>query len=405
MIGSRWSRKPAVATEETPSAPWGCEASPIGLSLSRDPLFAPSLRAPLARDARKPAVLHACRDLREVQTWSARENLDFAVVDGRGTPSPAGGDLAAISSLAPCLPVIVCVNRESDPALRERLWAGGAFEILSGPPWPESALLAAVRHAAWIALGLPAASPAKQASGVESPDRPLLAEISHEMLSPLNAIIGFAQAIEHASIGRWSSAQQQYRDYAANIRRSSEHLRGLFEDLLTVGDAETVAIPCDDRIEPAVLAKEIADAFAAPAKERSLTLHLEICPDATAFRGNRRLLLQSLFNLVQNAIKYTPEGGSITVTVAQSAEETVFTVADSGIGMDPVRLGLPRRLRNSAFTEPNSRPVAGHGLGLQFVERVMAAHGGSLAIDSRPGEGARIRISVPHMALPAGSIG
>ena len=250
--------------------------------------------------------------------------------------------------------------------------------------------MAALRHALWFASAHKLNE--TPTTGFSEPDRPLLAGVSHEMRSPLASIIGFAETIEQQALGPWPVQQDRYRDYARHIRNSGEHLLALFEDLLKIGDKDAFAVEMEDEVDPSFLAQEVTEMMRPAAAQKGLSLTLEPQEQTQLIRCNARLLSQALLNLLQNSIKFTNPGGSVTFSVTQ-ATETSFTVTDTGVGFAPERLLQPRN------SKVDRRPANGHGLRLRFVERVIAAHRGRLQIESQPGNGTEVRVSLLDEAL------
>ncbi|MGY9055933.1 MAG: sensor histidine kinase [Alphaproteobacteria bacterium] len=234
--------------------------------------------------------------------------------------------------------------------------------------------------------------PQAQPQSHSEEDRPLLAEVSHEMRSPLSSIIGFAESIEQEALGPWDSGEEQYRDYARHIRHSGQHLLDLFDDLLDIGDAQTFGIDGQDHIIPAKLLSELSSMLAGAAKRKRLTLSVKRPMDrsAKAPTGNRRLLFQALLNLAQNAIKFTASGGTVTLGYRADGKDCIFSVSHTGIGMDLKQRNLPRSIRPAP-----SQKQQGHGLGLRFVERVAKGHEGSLRLESILGQGTTAELILP----------
>lgn len=362
----------------------------IGLMLSADAEFAAIVRSALAATRRDAITLHRCETLADIEEQLRLNDYAYILLDARLAPLKAVENLAAILSFAPTLPVIVCLGQSAVKPPEKQLQALGAFEIVTATEWPGERLIAALRHAVWFASTRQA--DARPASGFSEPDRPLLAEVSHEMRSPLNSIIGFAETIEQQALGPWPIQHDRYRDYARHIRNSGEHLLALFEDLLKIGDNDAFAVEMDDEVDPSLLAKGVADMMRPAAAQKNLSLVFEPQPQTQLVRCNGRLLSQALLNLIQNSIKFTNPGGSVIFSVTQEAE-TCFTVTDTGVGFAPDRLMQPRN------STTGRRPASGHGLGLRFVERVTAAHRGRLQIESRPGIGTEIRLCLLEEAL------
>lgn len=380
----------------TPDPSWlGGDTSPMeketlpGLVLSADELFTAKLRAGLTA-AWESAALHRFSDLDEAAMHAGMHRYAYALVDARAAPMQAGALLAGLLQAAPRLPVILCLGPGEVRPPEKHLRALGAFEIVTAADWPGEHLLAAINHAVWFA----AIANDAPAAGVAEGDRPLLAEVSHEMRSPLNSIIGFAESIEQQTLGPWPAESERYRDYARHIRNSGEHLLALFNDLLSIGDADAFAIDMGDRIDPAALARNVAAMMRPAAERKGLTLTCATPPEAGLLQCNARFVSQALLNLLQNAVKFTGAGGSVALAVRQDDGGTRFTVTDTGVGFPPERLLQPRNARYGRTA------ASGHGLGLRFVERVAAAHRGRLEIESQRDRGTEIAVTFPASPAP-----
>ena len=248
--------------------------------------------------------------------------------------------------------------------------------------------------AARLARGADAARAEARASAAA------LADLSHEMKTPLNAVIGFAETIREETFG--PVGHPRYNEYAEHIRASGEHLLDLVVALLDIAriDADRLSLS-PVLTDAARLAEECAAMVRGSAETAGLRLVLDIDPDLPECVLDPRAVRQILLNLLTNAVKFTSDGEvrlSLRREKAAMSESgrdvVVFTVADTGIGMsaeDLARLG-PR------FTDAHGagvRGADGAGLGLSLAFRLAEMHGGSLDLDSSPGEGVRARLVLP----------
>ena len=367
--------------------------SPLGLVFSNDAAFAAEVRLQLRGATPQTITLHRAGSLSEVSAQLRLHDYAFVLLDARRAPMHATENMVAILAVSPRVPIVVCLGPAEVRPPEKQLLALGAFEIVHTLDQPDERLTAALRHAAWFATSAHTAS--KPATGFSEPDRPLLAEVSHEMRSPLNSIIGFAETIEQQALGPWPIQQDRYRDYARHIRDSGEHLLALFNDLLQIGDTSSFELEMDDNVNPADIASKVIAMMRSAAEQKGLTLSLDV-PNSPLLplRCNARLLSQALLNLIQNSIKFTNPGGSVVCSITQG-DETSFTIVDNGIGFAQERLLLPRNALQGR------KPASGHGLGLRFVERVTAAHRGRLQIESQPDKGTEICVSLPMERKPS----
>ncbi|MEP2815556.1 MAG: PAS domain S-box protein [Alphaproteobacteria bacterium] len=221
-----------------------------------------------------------------------------------------------------------------------------------------------------------------------------LANVSHEFRTPLNGIIGFSEILAAEVFGPLGAPR--YREYAEDIIRSGRHLLALINDVLDVSRIEAGAMSLHE--EPVDLARAVEECAAmveqrAEAKEIALVKHVQ--PDLPAMMADVTRIKQILLNLVTNAVKFTEQGGDVRVEATWSAEAGhALIVSDTGIGIDPKdipKVLMPFGQAHRAFT----RAHEGFGLGLSLVHSLTEEHGGSLEIDSAPGEGTTVTVRFP----------
>jgi PAS domain S-box-containing protein len=223
-----------------------------------------------------------------------------------------------------------------------------------------------------------------------------LATMSHELRTPLNAIIGFAEMMQEEVLG--PHAIPAYRSYAGDIRTSGLHLLAVINDILDFVKADNGSLQLQlEPVDLADLGRRVLRFVERQAEAAGLALAVLAPPGDTAVaHGDERRLLQILLNLVGNAIKFTPAGGSIEVEIgpAQSEGEVRIAVRDTGIGIaeeDLTRVMQPfQQVDGSA-----SRRHEGTGLGLAICDRLVGLHGGRLSLASRLGEGTVATVHLP----------
>jgi signal transduction histidine kinase len=221
-----------------------------------------------------------------------------------------------------------------------------------------------------------------------------LANMSHELRTPLNAIIGFSELIAHEFRGTLDD--ERYREYVEDIHRSGRHLLSLINDILDLSKIEAKEVQL--YLEATVvrkLAKRCIRMVAERAKEAGIQLSLDISPDLPPLLADDRALKQVLLNLLTNATKFTPTGGSVTLKARMLADGGVqLCVADNGIGIpsaDLDRVLLPFvQLENSLV-----RKVPGTGLGLPIVKSLVELHGGRFTLRSELGSGTTAEVYLP----------
>ncbi len=226
-----------------------------------------------------------------------------------------------------------------------------------------------------------------------------LANMSHELRTPLNAIIGYAEMIANRHKLFADMPSERLDDYATAIFASGHHLNAMVNDLLDLSriefeqfDYEPVAIPAKDLINE-VLA-ELGPKMIA----RHQTVDIELAGDDVTLYSDRRATHQILTNLLSNALKYSHEGQSVTISVERAATMTSLIVTDYGIGMSEDSI--------AKATEPFSRFSNAHiasgesiGLGLSIVNKLCNVLGSKLSLNSIDGSGTIARVDFPSRSL------
>ena len=221
-----------------------------------------------------------------------------------------------------------------------------------------------------------------------------LASMSHELRTPLNAIIGFSDILRLQSLGPDQTAK--YREYAGDINSSALHLLGLVENILDLSAIE--AGRRNVEIVPLDLHQIVADALKlveGKAWTRSIRLVTDLDPDCRDIRSDRSSLLQILLNLLGNSLKFTPIGGSVTVRTRRIDDGFQLQVSDTGIGIDPGALPHLTSYFSRALDNPYLAEK-GWGLGLGITRSLVDLLGGRITIDSQPGKGTTVTITLPQ---------
>ncbi|MGE5548507.1 MAG: PAS domain S-box protein [Solirubrobacterales bacterium] len=221
----------------------------------------------------------------------------------------------------------------------------------------------------------------------------LLANMSHELRTPLNAIIGFAEVIDSEALG---ANHPRYREYVRDILASGRHLLALINDILDVSAIEAGKLMLrEEEVAVPDLVHSCLRLIQPKAMETKVEVSVAIQPEFTSVRADERRLRQILLNLLSNAVKFTPEGGAVTLRAFLGADGSgSFEVRDTGIGMDAA--GLRKALSpfgqvDTAYT----RRHQGSGLGLPLAVSLVEAHGGTLVIDTAPGQGTAVTVTFP----------
>ena len=220
-----------------------------------------------------------------------------------------------------------------------------------------------------------------------------LASVSHELRTPLNSIIGFSDILLQEICGKLPDERQ--REYVELVHRSGTHLLSVVNAILDVSKIEAGSYP----IFPESFAfKEavtmVHDMMAHQASQKGVTLCDRVVLRIGNVVADRRAIHQVLINLVSNAIKFTDQGGVVTIDALIEDDMLVFSVSDTGIGIkedDLKTLGQPFRQVQNDYT----RAHEGTGLGLATVKGLVGLHDGELKIRSTPGEGTVVEVRIP----------
>jgi signal transduction histidine kinase len=220
-----------------------------------------------------------------------------------------------------------------------------------------------------------------------------LATMSHELRTPLNAIIGFAQVMRGGTFGQLG---ERYLGYVTDIEESGCHLLEIINDILDIVKTEAGRLELvEEPVDVTELLAAVERLLASRAAKVSLTMSVALDPDLPRLRADGRKMKQMLLNLVANAIKFTPAGGSVAIDAARSAEGGVtISVADTGIGIAAEHLA---KVLEPFYQVDSSlaRQHEGTGLGLTVVAAMAASHGAGFRLDSRLGEGTVATLDFP----------
>ncbi|HEY5239500.1 MAG TPA: HAMP domain-containing sensor histidine kinase, partial [Rhizomicrobium sp.] len=221
-----------------------------------------------------------------------------------------------------------------------------------------------------------------------------LATISHELRTPLNAILGFSDMIATEAMG--PTVSPRYREYAGDIHESGAHLLSLINDLLDIAKIEAEKMEIDPQPLDALSELEVAQRLTAAkinAKDQKLTVSL--AADAPTLYADGRAVRRILLNLLSNAMKFSPEGGQISLC-GRAAKEGGFllVVEDNGVGIPADKLDrifLPFSQVDNRF----DRQAGGTGLGLALVKGLVELHGGRVWLESTLGKGTKVFVYFP----------
>lgn len=218
----------------------------------------------------------------------------------------------------------------------------------------------------------------------------MISAVSHEMHTPLTAMMGFTEFLLENEVDR-----DLQKNYLRTIYRETERLNELITNFLQLQRLKASMVKF--RITPIAVGLLVADVvslYAAASKKHRIVV--DCPPDLPPVRGNEEQLYQAISNLVSNAIKYSPDGGDVTIGASATADIVTLWVRDQGIGISPE---FQEKIFERFFRVDNSdrRKVGGAGLGLTLVREIVATHGGRAWVESAPGKGSTFFISLPAM--------
>ncbi|MEH6476767.1 MAG: ATP-binding protein [Sneathiella sp.] len=226
-----------------------------------------------------------------------------------------------------------------------------------------------------------------------------LANVSHELRTPLNAIIGFSEMMTKEIYGKLGNTH--YEEYARHIHDSGGHLLRLINNLLDLSKVEAGKFQLHmGNVELYSLVDNTGSYFSLQAADAGVSLMLDDMTDFGTYWGDENALRQIFLNLISNAIKFTPRGGSVDVSVENYMNDTIIlTVSDTGIGMEEKSIEIamePFGQVENAF----NRKYPGTGLGLPLVASLSELHGGRLEIESAVGVGTTCKVFLPIAQQP-----
>jgi cell cycle sensor histidine kinase DivJ len=313
-----------------------------------EPLTEESLTAGFALLARQPEILDSARAL--AKTSGGRIVVGFAPADAP--------DRWIAATLTPA--------------------EGGVFAVLRD---------ATLEHSSQVFLERSAA----EAMALSEGKSRFLANMSHELRTPLNAVVGFSDIMRSQMFGPLA---ERYAEYAELIHESGRHLLELINDILDLSkiEAERYELSLED-----FDAREAVSAalrlVRAQADAASLRLRGVLGSDPIPVRADRRAVKQIVLNLLSNALKFTPAGGSVTVGIRAAGKALELVIGDTGIGISPgdlERLGAPYEQAGDA-----QQRARGSGLGLSLVRALSELHGGEMSIQSTLGAGTIVAVRLP----------
>lgn len=263
------------------------------------------------------------------------------------------------------------------------------YLLLLGVVWYSEKRMA--RHIDENARLARSAEIAREASRLKSE---FLANMSHELRTPLNAVIGFSEALKTQMFGPVGAPR--YLEYATDIWNSARRLLAIIDDMLAMSRVQDEGGSINQRwIDLAAIADGCACILDLEATERGVTLAASYGAQLPFLLGDEHRLQRLILSLGSNAIKFTPEGGHVDITVAEQPDGALcLSVADTGIGVAPE--DIPTILAPfGRLSSPYDGSIQGAGLGLPLAKAYALAHDATFEFLSEPGEGTKVRVVFP----------
>ena len=218
-----------------------------------------------------------------------------------------------------------------------------------------------------------------------------IATASHDLRNPITSINGFSHLMRQA--GPLSDMQT---DFLTRIQDAAVHMSQLVDNMLNLAKMDLGQEFKREKVDISLLLAKVADEFKPHAQAKGQNLTLEQAASGSLVRGDELQLLQALRNLVGNAVKYTPENGSITIGLDQKDGSSLIKVRDTGYGIPAASLPFVfnrfYRVRNNGHHE-----IEGNGLGLAIVKSIIEQHDGQVSVESEPGVGSCFTVSLPSL--------
>jgi signal transduction histidine kinase len=221
--------------------------------------------------------------------------------------------------------------------------------------------------------------------------RSTLDTVAHDLRTPMTRLRGTAEMALQS--GR---SADDYRNALADCLEEADRVSALLDALMDLAEAETGAMRLRrDSVNLVTVVRDAMELYTEVAEDKGVTLTLENEPEVPQITGDRVRLRQVFANLIDNAVKYTPGPGRVTITGRSTEEGVEFVVADTGPGITP---GDQTRIWERLYRGDESRSQRGLGIGLSLVRAIVQAHGGRATVESAPGQGARFSVWLPrHM--------
>ena len=214
------------------------------------------------------------------------------------------------------------------------------------------------------------------------------ANVSHELKTPLQTIIGSAELLQNGLVKPEDTPR-----FIGNIKNEATRLVSLINDIIRLSQLDEKAEATKESIDMLTVANEVVEVLTPSSEKKNVTLSLDC--DNIQIKGVRRYIYEIIYNLCDNAIRYNKEGGKVDVSIKKRGKNAVISVTDTGIG-------IPNEHKDRIFErfyrvdKSHSKETGGTGLGLSIVKRAVMLHGGKVELNSTVGEGTTVKVVLPE---------
>jgi signal transduction histidine kinase len=214
--------------------------------------------------------------------------------------------------------------------------------------------------------------------------------VSHELRTPLTSIVGYLELLREGEGGELTEDQARFLEV---MDRNATRLQRLVDDILMISRADSDRLKLTlEPVDVGQLVQRSAESAGPVARDKGVELIVRAEDELPEVEGDRRLLAQLLDNLVSNAVKFTPEAGTVTIQASREGGEVVVEVTDTGSGIPADEVP---RLFERFFRASTAADVPGTGLGLAIAKAIVETHGGSIGVESELGSGSTFRVVIP----------
>lgn len=210
------------------------------------------------------------------------------------------------------------------------------------------------------------------------------ANVSHELKTPLQSIIGSAELLESGLV-----KPEDTKRFIGNIKNEATRLVSLINDIIRLSQLDENSEPASELVDLYDVAREVVEALTVSAAKKKIELQLN--GESCVMNGIRRYLYEIIYNLCDNAIRYNKDGGKVTIDLKNTDGNTVLSVSDTGVGI-PAEHQKRIFERFYRVDKSHSKETGGTGLGLSIVKHAVAYHGGTIKLDSTVGKGTKITV-------------